>query len=107
MPASLGKVLYTARAHTTGGRDGASRTDDGRLDIALSSPGTSDLVVLAVSANPDPEDSIRHFDAERTVMNAGANRPEIADAFEVERRVARVCTKQLIVLVCNLSNLAR
>ena len=39
--ASLDKVLYTARAHTTGGRDGASRTDDGRLDVQLSSPGTS------------------------------------------------------------------
>ncbi|EXU80714.1 organic hydroperoxide resistance protein [Comamonas aquatica] len=39
--ASLEKVLYTARAHTTGGRDGASRTDDGRLDVKLSSPGTS------------------------------------------------------------------
>ena len=39
--ASLEKVLYTAKAHTTGGRDGASRTDDGRLDVKLSSPGTS------------------------------------------------------------------
>ncbi|MDE1554663.1 MULTISPECIES: organic hydroperoxide resistance protein [Comamonas] len=39
--ASLEKVLYTARAHTTGGRDGAARTDDGRLDVKLSSPGTS------------------------------------------------------------------
>lgn len=39
--ASLEKVLYTAHAHTTGGRDGASRTDDGRLDVKLSSPGTS------------------------------------------------------------------
>lgn len=39
--ASLDKVLYTARAHTTGGRDGASRTDDGRLDVTLSSPGTA------------------------------------------------------------------
>ena len=37
--AQLDKVLYTAHTHTTGGRDGASRTDDGRLDIALSSPG--------------------------------------------------------------------
>ena len=36
----LEKVLYTAKAHTTGGRDGASRTDDGRLDIKLSPPGT-------------------------------------------------------------------
>ena len=33
------KVLYTAKAHTTGGRDGASRSSDGRLDIKLSSPG--------------------------------------------------------------------
>ena len=37
----LEKVLYTAKAHTTGGRDGESRTDDGRLDVKLSSPGTS------------------------------------------------------------------
>src|SRR6187200_541749 len=35
------KVLYTAKAHTTGGRDGASRTSDGRLEVKLSSPGTS------------------------------------------------------------------
>jgi osmotically inducible protein OsmC len=34
------KVLYTAKTHTTGGRDGgSSRTDDGRLDIKLSLPG--------------------------------------------------------------------
>lgn len=31
-------VKYTARVRTTGGRDGASRSDDGRLDIKLSSP---------------------------------------------------------------------
>ncbi|VVE31470.1 peroxiredoxin [Pandoraea iniqua] len=37
----LDKVLYTGRTHTTsGGRDGTARSDDGRLDIALSSPGT-------------------------------------------------------------------
>ena len=35
----LDKVLYTAQTHTTGGRDGASRSLDGRLDIKLSSPG--------------------------------------------------------------------
>jgi Ohr subfamily peroxiredoxin len=35
------KVIYTAKAHTTGGRDGgASRTSDGRLDVKLSLPGT-------------------------------------------------------------------
>src|SRR5882762_269839 len=34
------KVLYTAKVHTTGGREGgASRTSDGRLDVKLSVPG--------------------------------------------------------------------
>ena len=33
------KVLYTARTHTTGGREGQSRSDDGRLDVSLSVPG--------------------------------------------------------------------
>ena len=35
------KVLYTGRTHTSGGRDGASRSDDGRLDIKLSPPGSA------------------------------------------------------------------
>jgi len=35
------KVLYTAKTHTVGGRDGgSSRSSDGRLDIKLSVPGT-------------------------------------------------------------------
>jgi lipoyl-dependent peroxiredoxin len=35
------KVLYTAKAHTTGGREGgASRTSDGLLDVKLTVPGT-------------------------------------------------------------------
>ncbi len=34
------KLLYTAKTRTTGGRDGISRSSDGRLDVKLSSPGT-------------------------------------------------------------------
>lgn len=41
MAPSLDKVLYTAKTHTTGGREGASRTDDGKLDVQLSAPGSS------------------------------------------------------------------
>lgn len=38
--AQSAKLLYTAEAHTTGGREGgASRTSDGRLDVKLSIPG--------------------------------------------------------------------
>ena len=42
------KVLYTAKTHTTGGRDGASRSSDGRLDVNISSPGTA-----GVGTNPE------------------------------------------------------
>jgi Ohr subfamily peroxiredoxin len=35
----IDKVLYTAKTHTTGGRDGASQSSDGRLEVKLSSPG--------------------------------------------------------------------
>lgn len=34
-------VLYTGKTHTTGGRDGESKSSDGRLDIKLSPPGSS------------------------------------------------------------------
>ena len=33
-------VLYTAETDTTGGRDGASRSSDGRLEVKLSRPGS-------------------------------------------------------------------
>lgn len=45
---STDKVLYTGRTHTTGGRDGAARSSDGRLEVNLTSPG-------AAGAGTNPE----------------------------------------------------
>jgi Ohr subfamily peroxiredoxin len=43
------KVFYTAKAHTTGGREGgSSRTSDGQLDVKLAVPGTH-----AAGTNPE------------------------------------------------------
>lgn len=39
MTTALDKVLYTAKARTTGGREGQGRSEDGRLEVTLSSPG--------------------------------------------------------------------
>ena len=45
----IGKVVYTAKTHTTGGREnGAARSSDGRLDIQLSTPGSA-----RIGANPE------------------------------------------------------
>ena len=39
---ALGKVIYTAKTHTTGGREnGFSRSSDGQLDVKLSPPGST------------------------------------------------------------------
>lgn len=44
-----GKVVYTAKTHTTGGREnGAARSSDGHLDIKLSTPGTA-----GIGTNPE------------------------------------------------------
>ncbi|MGD0720253.1 MAG: organic hydroperoxide resistance protein [Roseiarcus sp.] len=44
-----GSVVYTAKTHTTGGREnGAARSSDGRLDIRLSTPGAA-----RIGANPE------------------------------------------------------
>ncbi|WP_046247188.1 organic hydroperoxide resistance protein [Hymenobacter terrenus] len=40
-PVASPQVIYTGYTHTTGGREGASRSSDGRLDVKLSTPGTS------------------------------------------------------------------
>ncbi|HTO31879.1 MAG TPA: organic hydroperoxide resistance protein [Pararhizobium sp.] len=37
---TIDKVLYTGKTHTTGGREGAARSDDAQLDVKLSPPGS-------------------------------------------------------------------
>ena len=41
MSRRIDKVIYTARTHTTGGRDGAAQSDDRHLDVKLSPPGSN------------------------------------------------------------------
>jgi Ohr subfamily peroxiredoxin len=36
---TIDQVLYIGKTHTTGGREGAARSDDGRLDVVLTPPG--------------------------------------------------------------------
>ncbi|BAV07306.1 peroxiredoxin, Ohr subfamily [Filimonas lacunae] len=38
-PIEVSKVLYTGRVHVTGGRDGYAKSEDGRLQTGLTSPG--------------------------------------------------------------------
>ncbi|NQD95463.1 organic hydroperoxide resistance protein [Pseudomonas sp. CrR25] len=37
----IDNVIYTGKTHTVGGRNGESRSSDGRLDVKLSAPGSS------------------------------------------------------------------
>jgi Ohr subfamily peroxiredoxin len=36
----IDRVLYTAKTHVIGGRDGTGRSDDGALDVKLGTPGS-------------------------------------------------------------------
>lgn len=49
MITAMDKIIYTAKAHTVGGRDGgSSRTSDGALDVKLAVPGSH-----GVGTNPE------------------------------------------------------
>lgn len=37
---NIEKVIYTAKTHTIGGREGSAKSNDERLDITLSTPGS-------------------------------------------------------------------
>lgn len=38
---NIENVLYTAKTHTVGGREGSAKSSDEKLDILLSAPGSS------------------------------------------------------------------
>jgi osmotically inducible protein OsmC len=40
MSNTLDQVIYTAHTHTTGGREGMGRSNDGAIDVGLSKPGS-------------------------------------------------------------------
>ena len=51
MTTKLDKVLYTAKAHTTGGREGRSVSSDGLLDVKLAPP--KELGGMGGATNPE------------------------------------------------------
>ena len=51
---SFEKALHTAKAHTTVGRDGASRTSDGRLDIGIGRAALAPPQIASLLFRQDP-----------------------------------------------------
>ncbi len=75
MPTVLDKVIYTAHAHTTGGRDGRSVTDDGLLDVKLALPpalggdgkGTNPEQLFAAGYSACFMGAVKHVAAQKKV----------------------------------------
>ena|ERR1700728_3826714 len=70
---NLEKVVYTAKAHTTGGREnGASRTSDGRLDVKLSTPGQA-----GTGTNPEQPFAVGWSACFLSAMKVVANKTKV------------------------------
>jgi Ohr subfamily peroxiredoxin len=75
MSSRLDKILYTAHAHTTGGRDGRSTSDDGKLDVKLTLPtsmggagtGTNPEQLFAAGYSACFMGALRHVAAGRKI----------------------------------------
>ena len=71
---NLEKVVYTAKAHTTGGREnGTSRTSDGRLDVKLSTPGQA-----GTGTNPEQLFAVGWSACFLSAMKVVANKTKVA-----------------------------
>lgn len=57
----LEKVVYTAKATSTGGREGTSKSDDGRLNINLSTP-------KALGGNDGPRTILSNYLRQATLL---------------------------------------
>jgi len=66
-----------------------------------------DFVVLRMGTDPDPIDPIVHLGAKCSIVIADPYRPELADAFEMKRRMAGIRLQQVEVLVCYLADICR
>ena len=69
----LEKVMYTAKARTTGGREGGARSDDGRLDVKLTRPGAA-----GTGTNPEQLFAAGYSACFLSAMNAVAGRMKLA-----------------------------
>jgi lipoyl-dependent peroxiredoxin len=83
----MAKVLYTAHAHVTGGRDGHGRTGDGELEVDLRVPkelggtggGTNPEELFAVGYAACFESALaavarrRHVDAGEVIIDSGVS----------------------------------
>ncbi len=58
-------------------------------------------------SNPEPHDAIVDFSPKRAIALAHTNRPKGSDAFEVQRRVARVCLEKGEILVRDRTDVCR
>ena len=90
---AIEKVVYTGKTHTTGGRDGASLSSDGRLDIKLAHPGSK-----RVGTNPEQLFAAGWSACFMSALGIAASQvkvslpPDAAIDAEVDRSHEVVCT---------------
>ena len=68
---------------------------------------SDESVVFTMRSEPHPHDTVLNVHTERPVMQPGADRPELAYALEVQRRMMRIGAEKFVVLVSNITHLTR
>jgi lipoyl-dependent peroxiredoxin len=76
----MAKVLYTAHAHVTGGRDGRGRTSDGELEVELRIP--TEMGGAGGGTNPEELFAVGYAACFESALGAVARRRHV-DAGEV------------------------
>jgi hypothetical protein len=68
---------------------------------------TVQLVVLGMSADPEPYQPIISLDCESTIVTSCSHRPKAADLLKVERRMAGIALETFEGLIGDFTNVLR
>jgi Ohr subfamily peroxiredoxin len=92
--ATTGRVLYTAKAHVTGGRaEGHGRTDDGQLDVQLRRP--VELGGEGGGTNPEQLFAVGYASCFESALGLVARRERLeAGDVEVDSHVSLIPTQE-------------
>jgi Ohr subfamily peroxiredoxin len=83
----MAKILYSAQAHVTGGREGHGRTSDGQLDVELRIP--SELGGPGGGTNPEELFAVGYAACfESALMNVARRRQLDAGDVEIDSKVS-------------------
>jgi len=97
-------LLQHLGPHRSSPCEALERTPSTGWTTALREISIQELVVVGVGSDPEPEHTLRHLEAERTIVKADSDGSILARLLEVEGPMSRICLQQIKAVISEFAN---